>query len=134
MPNPVTPWGYTVMDPPQPTPIRPEMYGPYQPTQIDAGEWSLESITKIPRSVASAVANAARLTFSSNAVAAQQGEPSLAGPKWYDIPGRLAATSSAINDAFQSTLIKVIVILAIVGVVWVFGMSYLQAKGANLAK
>lgn len=136
MPNIVWPWGYGVLENPM-TGVNkdPSVYGPYQPPQIDTQEWSFGSLTTgIQRAVDSATANASRLLYSSNAPAVKQGEPLTTGPAWYDIPGRISAGASAVNEAFQSTLLKIIVVLAIVGIVGVFGMSFLQAKGASLAK
>jgi hypothetical protein len=134
MPQITWPWGYGKLENPM-TPEQPaEMFGPYLPPKIDAGEFSLSVITDIPRSVASSVANASRLLFSSNAPAVKQGDPLMTGPAWYDIPGRISNAASGVNEAFQSTLLKIIVLVSIVGIVAVFGMSYVQAKGANLAK
>lgn len=134
MPNIIWPWGVGVHENPTQPHTSSTVYGPFQPPNIDAGEWSLSSITDIPRSVASSIANASRLAFSSQTPALQQAEPSTSGPAWYNIPGRISVAVSGVNEAFQSTLLKVIVLVSIVGIVGVFGMSYMQAKGANLAK
>ena len=105
---------------------------PYTPPNLDSGEYAF--IATIERNVSSSLANASRLFMSSNATAVKQAEPLSTGPAWYDIPGRIAVGASGVNDALQSTLLKVIVLVSVVGVIAVFGMSYMQAKGSNLAK
>jgi len=126
------PWGISDGDAPSNVQIDPAPQGMYGPPALDSGEYTF--IATIERNVSSAVANASRLLTSSNMTAIKQAEPSSSGPAWYDIPGRISGAASAVNDAFQSTMLKVIVLVSIVGVIAVFGMSYMQAKGANLAK
>ena len=127
------PYGYGVTENPNGVTYKaPDSYGPYLPPAIESGEFAF--IENIQRSVSSAVSNASRLLYSSNASPVKQGESSDTGPAWYNIPGRISGALGSVNDAFQSTLIKVIVLVSIIGIVAVFGMSYMQAKGANLAK
>lgn len=129
------PWGYGVTQNPNTNnPQTPESYGPYLPPTIDAGEWSFQRITDVPRSVATSVANASRLLFSSNASPVKQAEPSNTGPAWYNIPGRISAAASAVGEGIQSTLLKVLILVVVVGAMVLFGMSYMSTKGAQLAK
>lgn len=100
---------------------------PYAPPDVNAGEFSLPVAVK--SSVSKITAEASRL-FSSTKAQTSQGE----APAWYDISGKISSTASSVNDALQSTLIKVIVLVVIVGVFALFGMTYVQAKGAQLAK
>lgn len=96
----------------------------------DAGEFSFAPY--IPTTLSNAVKNAERLFDSTKDVSdAQAVSP---GPAWYNLPARLIASLSTVNDALQSTLIKVIVLVTIVGIIALFGLSYVQAKGTNLAK
>lgn len=103
-----------------------EEYGPFLPQTVDAGEFGL--VKFVQSSVSKVVANADRL-FQANKTIVD--EPAV-GPAWYNIPGRLAAAASGLNQAFQSTLLKVIVLVAIVGLIAIFGLSYVQAKGVQL--
>lgn len=134
MPTPMLPWGFTVIEPPATMPMKdPSLYGPYAPTPSSLqDEWS--NVWEYPAAIASKIANQSRLLFSSNASPVKQGEPSQTGPAWYDIPGRISAASSAVSEGVQSTLVKVIILVAIVGMLALFGLSYVQAKGASLAK
>lgn len=60
------------------------------------------------------------------------------GCAWYNLPCKAAEKVSAVTasagEFVSSTLTKVLVITIIVGVGALFIMSYVQAKGANLAK
>lgn len=134
MPSPMLPWGYTVMEPPETLPVKdPSMYGPYLPSPSSKqDEWS--NLWDYPAAIASKVANQSRLLFSSNAPAAKQGEPTNTGPAWYNIPGRISAAAGAVSEGIQSTLLKIIILVLIVGALALFGMSYVQAKGNALAK
>lgn len=128
------PWGYGVTKKPKdPTmvPVSTPAGGLSIPF-LNSGEFNL--VDTVTSTVSKATSEASRLFTSSNMGAVKQATPLETGPAWYNIPGRIAGAASGINDAFQSTLIKVIVLVAVVGVVGVFGMSYMQAKGANLAK
>ena len=100
---------------------------PYAPPDVNAGEFSI--VKTVQTRVSSAIAKASRL-FDSNKTIIDQGQT----PAWYDIPGKVSNAASSVNEAFQSTLIKVIVLVVIVGVIAIFGMSYVQAKGVSLAK
>lgn len=126
------PWGITDGDVTltiqHPTPLN----EPYAPPNLNNGEYDF--VATVTRSVSTAVANASRLLTSSNMTAVKQAEPLTSGPAWYNIPGRISLAASGVNDALQSTMLKVIVLVSVVGVIAVFGMSYMQAKGANLAK
>lgn len=84
-------------------------------------EFSFDSMTA---PLTKAGANVSRL-IASSADLSDQGQ----SPKWYDITGRISSAASSVNSAFQSTLIKIIIILALVG----FGFIYFQAKVVNLA-
>lgn len=134
MPNPVVPWGYTVIEPPEAMPMKdPSMFGPYLPAPSSFhDEWS--NVWDYPAAIASKVSNQSRLLFSSNAPAAKQGEPSDTGPAWYNIPGRISAAAGAVSEGIQSTLLKVLLLVVIVGAMVLFGMSYMSAKGTQLAK
>lgn len=100
---------------------------PYAPPDVNAGEFSI--IQTVKSSVSKVTANASRLFDSTKAIT-NQGEQ----PAWYDIGAKVSNAASSVNEAFQSTLIKVIILVAIVGVIAMFGMSYVQAKGVSLAK
>jgi hypothetical protein len=130
MPNIVWPWGVGVQQDPtlsvQPTVT--ESYGPFLPPNLDSGEFA--PLQFIKTTVSKVTANADRLFQANKGATSVQSQ----SPAWYDIPGRLAATASAVNDAFQSTLIKILVLAVIVGAAAIFGLSYVQAKGTNLAK
>lgn len=134
MPSPMLPWGYTVMEPQETLPVKvPEMYGPYLPVPSSKqDEWS--NLWDYPAAIASKVANQSRLLFSSNAPAAKQAEPTNTGPAWYNIPGRISAAAGAVSEGIQSTLLKVLLLVVIVGAMVLFGMSYMSTKGAQLAK
>lgn len=98
-----------------------DSYGPFLPNPPATGEFSFETLTA---PLTKAGANAARLLSSSSTVIDQGSKPA-----WYDLTGRISNAASSVNDAFQSTLIKIIIILALVG----FGFIYFQAKVVNLA-
>lgn len=100
---------------------------PYRLPDLPTGEFALVEDVKV--GVSKAVKNLSRLV-SSTSSPTQQGE----APAWYDIGAKLSAGASAANDALQSTLIKVIVLVTIVGALALFGMSYVQSKGVQLAK
>jgi len=105
-----------------------EEYGPFLLPQDDPGEFSLPVF--IQSSVSSVTANADRIFSANRTIVDVPAE----GPAWYNIPGRISAAASGLNQVFQSTLIKVIVLVAIVGLIAIFGLSYVQAKGANFAR
>lgn len=134
MPTPMLPWGYTMVEPPTTLPMKdPLMFGPYLPTPSSfQDEWS--NLWDYPAAIASKVANQSRLLFSSNASPIQQGLPEMTGPAWYNIPGRISAAAGAVSEGVQSTLLKVIILVSIVGMIALFGLSYVQAKGTQLAK
>lgn len=131
MPSPMLPWGYTVITDPNkdnpPLNKAPEVYGPFQMPNIDSGE-----LTQVVQggiaAVSKAVANASRMFSTTTNAAAKQAEE----PAWYNIPARISSAASGMNDAFQSTLLKVIILVSVVGVVAIFGLSYVQAKGGSL--
>lgn len=100
---------------------------PYRPPDINAGEFSLAK--SIKSSVSKVAANASRL-FDSNKTAINQGQT----PAWYDLPGKVSQAAASTGEFVQSTLLKVIILVTIVGVIAIFGMSYVQAKGVSLAK
>ncbi len=56
------------------------------------------------------------------------------GRAWYDILGKTTDAAASAGAVIQSTLIKVIVLVVVVAVIALFGMSYVQAKGVQLAK
>lgn len=103
-------------------PYRPEETAPFTETGVS---------NIIQTTVSKISANASRLFSSSTSGAVNQGEAPLA---WYDLTGRIGQTASSVNEAFQSTLIKVIILVVLVGVIALFGMSYVQSKGVQLAK
>lgn len=133
MPNIVWPWGYGVLeDPNKPKPVD-TMYGPYLPSPSSMqDEWS--NLWEYPAAISKKIANESRLFFSSNASPVKQAEPSDTGPSWYNIPGRISAAAGAVGEGIQSTLVKVIILVVIVGAMALFGLSYVQAKGASLGK
>jgi hypothetical protein len=100
---------------------------PYAPPDINAGEFSI--VKSVKSSVSKVAANASRL-FDSNKTIIDQGQT----PAWYDLPGKVSQAAASTGEFVQSTLLKVIVLVAIVGVIAIFGMSYVQAKGVSLAK
>ena len=53
---------------------------------------------------------------------------------WYNIFGKIGDTFSSIGSGIQSTLTRVIILVVVVAVIALFGMSYVQAKGVQLAK
>jgi hypothetical protein len=100
-----------------------EEVGPFQPQDVDAGEFSFQDY--IPTSISKSLANATRIIASTSSSVDEQAKT----PAWYDVFGRVSAAASSVNDAFQSTLVKVIVILVLAGI----GFIYFQAKVVNLA-
>jgi hypothetical protein len=66
--------------------------------------------------------------------AVKQAEAVESGPAWYNIPGRIGLAAAAVGEGIQSTLTKVIILVIVVGAVALMGMTYFQAKGAQLAK
>lgn len=100
---------------------------PMRPSEDNAGEFSI--VSAIQSSVSKVQANASRL-FDSTKSPVSQGE----APAWYDIGAKISAGASAANEALQSTLIKVIVLVVIVGALALFGMAYVQSKGVQFAK
>lgn len=129
MPNIVWPWGVGVQQDPNISIEKPEEYGPFSLPNLNDGEFA--PVQFIQSSVSKVTANLDRIFQSSKG---EVTNVSAQSPAWYDIPGRLSAAASGVNDAFQSTLVKIIVLAAVVGLVAIFGLSYVQAKGANLAK
>lgn len=87
-------------------------------------EFSLSDF--IPTSVSKATTNAARLLASSTTPAVQQSQT----PAWYDVFGRMSAAASGVNDALQSTLIKIIVLLVIASTAYLIFISKVT-KAAN---
>lgn len=102
---------------------------PWRPPDLNAGEFSLPKF--IQTSVSKVSANVSRLVSSTSSPTQQGSSPSL---PWYDFTGKAAQAASATGDFIQSTLIKVIILVVVVGVIAVFGMSYVQAKGVSYAK
>jgi hypothetical protein len=94
--------------------------------QPDPGEFSLP--VYVQTNVSHLSANVSRL-FDSNQTVLDQHDT----PAWYNFPARISAAAGAVSDSLQSTLVKVIILVSIVGVIAVFGMSYIQARGAKLA-
>lgn len=100
---------------------------PWRPPELNAGEFSVPEAIKT--TVTKVQQQASRIVDSTKSILSQ-GE----GSPWYDFGGKLSSAASAANSAIQSTLIKVIILVVVVGVVALFGMSYVQSKGAALAK
>lgn len=105
-----------------PVPFRPEDTAPS--TEFSFPQMVVSTVSKVS-------ANASRMFSSTTGAAVNQSNAPLA---WYDITGRISQATSNVNDALQSTLIKVIILVVMVGVIALFGMSFVQAKGAQLAK
>lgn len=125
------PWGYGVHEDPNKgveTPPSSEMFGPFALPTLPDQEFG--PIAFIKSTVSKLTANQDRVN-SANHTINDQGTQA---PAWYDISGRISKSVSAVNDAFQSTLIKVIVLVVLVGAIALFGLSYVQAKGASLGK
>lgn len=99
-------------------------YGVLKPVVGDTGEFSFDQY--IPTTVSNAVKNASRLFDSTKTVVDQTDTQ----PAWWNIWAKVKASVSSVNDSLQSTLIKIIIILFLVGV----GFIYFQAKVTNLAK
>ena len=102
----------------------PSSYGVLKSDAGDSGEFSFPAI--VQSSISNAVKNASRI-FSSTLTPVDQTDTQ---PAWYNVFARMKSAAGAVNDSIQSTLIKVIVILFIVAV----GFMYFQAKVTNLAK
>lgn len=100
---------------------------PYAPPDINAGEFSI--VKSVQTTISNAAKNASRL-FDANKTIIDQGNT----PAWYDVSGRISQAAASTGEFVQSTLLKVIILVTIVGVIAIFGMSYVQAKGVNLAK
>lgn len=116
-----------------PSPFGPDIGGaqiPVEPLTIDPGP--LTDFVGIPDTVVSSIskvqANVSRL-FDANSTVLDQHDT----PAWYNFPARISNAVSGVNDALQSTMIKVIILVAILGTIAIFGLSYIQAKGAKLA-
>ncbi len=86
-------------------------------------------VQTIQTSIAKVTANVSRIVSKSNNAVIPQEDV-----KWYDIWGKTKQAASATNEALQSTLVKVIILVVIVAMIGLFGLSYVQSKGAQLAK
>jgi hypothetical protein len=99
---------------------------------LDSGEFNpIQTVQNTASEVISKVSTSTARMFGNAQL--QVASKQQADLPWYDITGRISASASAANSAVQSTLLKVIVLVAIVGVIALFGMSYVQTKGAKLA-
>lgn len=129
MPNIIWPWGVGVQQDPNVAVETKPVYGPFQLPNLSDGEFA--PLEFIQSAVSKVTANADRLFQSSKGDVTNVSADS---PAWYNLPARIGQAASAINEGLQSTLLKVIVIVALIGVFAIFGLSYVQAKGQNLAK
>lgn len=100
-------------------------YGPYLPPDWDSGEFGV--LQPVANVVTRVTKNLDRMAVSSVKDPAGQTD----SPAWYNIFGK-AAQSTA--DFTTSTLNRVIIIVIVTAVAALFIMSYVQAKGASLAK
>ena len=125
MPQLIWPWNPAFKSDPRQRSVNDA--GSLATSQPDAGEFSFNDY--IPTTLSNLVKNTSRLVDSNSTI---NDEP--AKIPWYNLPARLANSFSGFGDALQSTLLKVIVLVALVGVIAIFGLSYVQAKGTNLAK
>jgi hypothetical protein len=96
-------------------------------TQPDAGEFSFNDY--IPTTLSNLVKNNDRLSASNGSIL-----DTPAKIPWYNFPARFSAQFEGFAEGLQSTLTKVIILVAIVGVVAIFLLSYVQAKGISIAK
>lgn len=102
----------------------PNTYGVLKSDVGDTGEFSFP--TYVQTTVSNAVKNASRLFDSTQTVIDQTDTQ----PAWWNLWAKMKAGASSVNDSIQSTLVKVIIILVLVGI----GFIYFQAKVTNLAK
>jgi len=98
-----------------------EVYGPFplDIPQPDTGEFSFAQY--IPTTVSSLVKNTSRLLASTGSQAEPQAEAS--APAWYNVFGRISQAASGVNDALQSTLIKIIILLVIASTAYLIFLS-----------
>jgi hypothetical protein len=125
--KPVTPESYY---PATPTIQYKEAIGPDKPYDFgseNSGEFA--PVEFIKTTVSKLTANQDRIISANSQPAATQAEL-----PWWNLTGRISNAASAANDALQSTMVKVIILVTIVGIIAIFGMSYMQAKGVSLAK
>lgn len=101
-------------------------YGPFT-NAPDAGEFG--DIGTFTEPITRAVKNAARMLSTDSLSAGAQTN----SRSWWDFSGKVADSASSIGAGIQSTLTKVIILVVVVAVVALFGMSYVQAKGNQLA-
>ncbi len=99
-------------------------YGPYLPPDWNSGEFGpLQPVANV---VTKVVKSTDRLIVSAQKDPTPQTETSL----W----GKITSVGSNSANFLQSTLNKVIIIVIIAAIGGVFLMSYVQAKGTQLAK
>lgn len=124
-------------------PVQPESYYPATPTiqyskaigpekpldfgNVNSGEFA--PIEFIKTTVSKVAANTDRIISANSQPAATQ-----AKIPWWNLTAKISNAASATNEALQSTLLKVIILVSVVGIIAVFGLSYVQAKGGALAK
>lgn len=101
------------------------------PFDPNAQNNEFSDITQAPQTIYSKAQVAVSRLFSSigNSAAPQQNTR-----PWWDLTGKAADAAASVGSGIQSTLIKVIILVTIVGIFALFAMTYVQAKGAQFAK
>lgn len=116
-----------------------ENVGPYQP-QSFTHNTEFAPIEYIQSSVSSVSANVSRLFSSSPSVVSQAEDPC----QWYSrlnpfsqcntITKGVTTKVQEVGSFLQSTMFKILIIVTLTAVIALVGMSYIQAKGVQLAK
>ena len=116
-----------------------EQAGPYQPTSLTTFT-EFAPIEYIQSSVSSVSVNVSRL-FSSSPPLANQAEDSCS---WYSrlnpfsqcntITKGVTTKVAEAGSFLQSTMFKIVILVVVTAVIALVGMSYIQAKGVQLAK